>query len=55
MPRFAVFALNQASNWFINAGFFPGERVEDSINAVELERVWHLVRKGDDAVVHGMS
>ena len=45
MPPFAALTLDQVGNELLNLGFFASEGVEDSLNAVELERARRLIGK----------
>ena len=54
MPRCAALAFDHAGKKLIDAGFFSGEGVENSINAVELKRTRHLMGKGGSEVVHSI-
>ena len=54
MPSGATFAFNCASEKLFDVGFFAGEGVENSINAMELKCARRLVEKSGSEVVHGM-
>ena len=54
MPRFAALDLDRSGEELFDVGLFTGERVEDSVDAVELKFARCLVGKRDGEVVHGM-
>ena len=54
MPRFDALALDRTCKELFDTSFFAGERVEKSVDAVELERAWCLVGKCGGEMVHGI-
>ena len=54
MPSGATLAFNYAGKKLFDTGFFAGEGVENSINAMELKRARCLVGKSGSEVAHGM-
>ena len=54
MPRLAVLSLDRASDELLDTGFFASDRVENSVDAVDLKSSWLLMRKRGCEMVHGM-